>query len=40
MRERNVSQRLLIYTQKQKFDNEKNMKKIILEVIYFMSFSL
>ena len=41
MRERNVSQRLLFYTQKQMFDNEKkNSEKIILGVICFMSSSL
>ena len=42
-RERNVSQRLLFYTQKQMFENEKNtktLKIIILGVIYFMSSSL
>ena len=42
MRERNVSQRLLFYTQKQMFDNEKKttLKIIILGVLYFMSSSL
>ena len=41
MRERNVNQKLLFYTQKQMFDNEKKtLKVIILGVIYFMSSSL
>ena len=41
MRERNVPQRLLIYKQKQKFDNKKKILKIIiLGIIYFMSSSL
>ena len=41
MRERNVNQKLLFYTQKQMFYNEKKtLKVIILGVIYFMSSSL
>ena len=41
MRERNASQRRLIYTQKQMSNNKINTDKIILGVIYyFMSSSL